>query len=52
MKDWFKDLSKEALDSFGSATEDTTVSYLVYSLSSLVKDDEDVKVVECGQTDG
>ena len=52
MKDGFKDLSKEALDSFGYATEDTTVSYLVYSLSSLVKDDEDVKVVECGQTDG
>ena len=52
MKDWFKDLSKEALDSFGYATEDTTVSYLVYSLSSLVKDDEDVKVVACGQTDG
>ena len=50
MKDWFKDLSKEALDSFGYATEDTTVSYLVYSLSSRVKDEEDVKVVECGQT--
>ena len=44
MKDWFKDLSAEALDSFGYATENTTVAYLVYSLSAVVKEEEDVAV--------
>ena len=44
VKDWFKDLSREALDSFGYATENTTVAYLVYSLSAVVKESEDVAV--------
>lgn len=46
MKDWFKDLSTEALDSFGYATENTTVAYLVYSLSAVVKEPADVAVCE------